>query len=321
MQYYTDVVQHYVNVDHRLVFNIQNFRDHMRRHQSGSFLMMHLWANAVMITIHRPGLRLGQHGLLDTLFLCDSSRELSISSARTITSILELAEAVDPLAIISSPFVDQAIEIAGLVFGTESKLAREPVIPVSHNLGQAIYQLNYQACVKALQAIMVHWRGVGWTLTTMQQRYQGSRETDPAEGSVDPHSLIILSDTKMIQTLLKRIKPGEQETLGRTADMRCESCDTTLGLSVSGITDSRRGTITLLESSGGNARLNRHDTSTNLFNLQDPNAGLYSSKTVTSVATQDSMLRRDDDNGNTGWFDISVWDNVNLSEMGDLSLF
>jgi hypothetical protein len=40
----------------------------------------------------------------------------------------------------------------------------------------------------------------------MEQQAEGIRETDPAEGSVDPHSLIELQDTKMIQKLFEKMQ-------------------------------------------------------------------------------------------------------------------
>ena len=40
----------------------------------------------------------------------------------------------------------------------------------------------------------------------MGQQAEGIRETDPAEGSVDPHSLIELQDTKMIQRLFEKMR-------------------------------------------------------------------------------------------------------------------
>ena len=160
-----------------------------------------------MIALHRPGLRFGQENQSDNNFLCAESRQIALSSARTTSSIINLAELVDPKAIVGSPFIDQAVEIAGLEFIAEMQVP-QPVgghsvmLQTLEGLG---HQSNYQTCLRVLQTLLVHWRGIAWILTTMEQKYKGVGDTDPGEDSADPNSLVSLRDNKMVQRLLSKV--------------------------------------------------------------------------------------------------------------------
>lgn len=150
-----------------------------------------------MIGLHRPDLRYGQGGNVKSVFLTSESQGIALSSARTISSILSLVEVVDMKTLVSSPFIDQAVEMAGLVFIAELSSATNPLRRITN-------RSNYEVCLRTLQNLIRYWKGVSWVTTTMEQQARGMNETDPAEGSVDPHSLIELQDTKMILRLLDK---------------------------------------------------------------------------------------------------------------------
>lgn len=314
MRYSKAVIDYYTNIHPKLVFDIQNFRSQRDMKQSGAFLILHLWANAVMIAIHRPGLRLGQNGLLDTLVLGNESRELSISSARTISSILELAEMVDPLAVLASPFIDQAVEIAGLVFGAETKLnvANLSLVPQSHEVDRISHQSNYNTCVRTLEAVLVYWKGVGWTLTAMKQRYRGNGETDPAEESVDPNSMIVLNDTKMIQMLLEKVKATE-ESQGKMADT-----GVAIGVGVNGITDTSEGSITILGRHDPGLAAAHTSRIMDHFHIDHQNI-LATAPTIDVARMNPGYIGGNEDHIN--WSDLSVWDNVDIFQSTDNAFF
>ena len=159
-----------------------------------------------MIALHRPGLRFGQENQRGDNLLCPESRQISLSTARTTSSCLSLAELVDAKAVLGTPFIDQAVQMAGLVFIAELRIpptvstAQPTMVDTveKHNC-----QANYQVCLRTLQSLMVYWRGIGWILTAMEQKFQGVKDTDPGEFNVDSHSSVPLSDRKMIQRLLR----------------------------------------------------------------------------------------------------------------------
>lgn len=163
-----------------------------------------------MISVHRPGIRFGQENHRDANFLCPESRQISLSIARTTSSMLSLAELVDIKSIIGSPFIDQAVEMAGLVFIAELRIppvidSPNPPVMMNDELRELGHQTNYQVCLRTLQSLTVYWRGLTWILTAMEQKYEGAKETDPGENSVDPYTSVSLNDRKMISWLLKRI--------------------------------------------------------------------------------------------------------------------
>jgi hypothetical protein len=163
-----------------------------------------------MISIHRPGIRFGQQNHRHANFLCSESRHISLSLARTTSSVLSLAELVDIKSIIGSPFIDQPVEVAGLVFIAELQIPPainlpNPPMMMNDRLRELGHQTNYQVCLRTLQLLTAYWRGLIWIMTAMEQKYQGAAETDPGETSIDPYTSVLLSDRKMIAWLLKSV--------------------------------------------------------------------------------------------------------------------
>lgn len=277
------IIQIYTNLDPRLTFNVNNLRNSVALGYGGSFLLLHVWFHAVIITIHRPGLMFGKNTLAHTLG--PESLEVSMSSANTITSIITLAELIDDKTITGSPFLNQAIYIAALAFIAESEMHGEhltappefneqrnesdgsmpsrynspaqalgigptaPAIPTepsnqlpdqsslanasatsqfdsllfdqrlnspfdtlssqplckpvaSTSLLQFASKRNYETCLNAIKTLKCVWRGIGWILSTMEQKAKGIVQTDPSEESVDPEAKIDLRDAAMLRRLL-----------------------------------------------------------------------------------------------------------------------
>jgi hypothetical protein len=274
------IIQIYTNLDPRLTFNVSNFRNAVALGYGGSFLLLHVWFHAVIITLHRPGLMFGKGALAHTLG--KESLKVSMSSANTITTILGSAELIDDKTITGTPFLNQAIYIAGLAFIAESEMhgqhlattlgnqIKEPLqnnesvpaqnftservdmafavptastdpthqVPLpatntkqyncpiflgtftqsfeplptaapppfqstaSNNLLQFASKRNYETCLNAITTLKSYWRGIGWILSTMEQKAKGIVQTDPSEESVDPEAEIDLRDAGMLQRLL-----------------------------------------------------------------------------------------------------------------------
>lgn len=250
------IIQIYTSLDPRLAFNVNNFRNSVALGHGGSFLLLHVWFHAVIITIHRPGLMFGKNTLAHTLG--QESLEVSMSSANTITSILTLAQLVDDKTITGSPFLNQAIYIAALAFIAESEMHGECLMPSPENVGSTAQAIstgvsgqisdqfslatesaasqsngvpfddgfnrlykpaasvsllqfaskrNYETCLQAIKTLKSVWRGIGWILSTMEQKAKGVVQTDPSEESVDPEAKIDLRDSAMIRRLLA-VKSG-----------------------------------------------------------------------------------------------------------------
>ncbi|KAI0198869.1 fungal-specific transcription factor domain-containing protein [Astrocystis sublimbata] len=190
-------------MDSRLRFDANNFQAHVKKGNGTTFILLHFWFHALIIVLHQPTLLTSQ-GTIDRKHqLKAHSRELSMSSAKTIADILAFAELLDPRCFIGNPFTSQPIYIAACAFLIESKAnssqpdSRNPspssgqkntapksAAQVAQNnsssnasskhllLASAALQ-NYQLCYKALKQMHAYWGGVRYILNVLDQKSHG----------------------------------------------------------------------------------------------------------------------------------------------------
>jgi hypothetical protein len=190
-----------------LHFNAANFREYVRLNQGTTFILLHFWFHALVIILHQPTLLTPFHNMNPTLLLANSSeypnsRELSMSSAKTIADILAFAELIDPKSLIGNPFTSQPIYIAACAFLMETvantsqpaSRATSPTPemrndnlkspqaksstghesrPAKHSILATAANQNYQRCYKSLQQLEQYWGGVGYILTALDQKSKG----------------------------------------------------------------------------------------------------------------------------------------------------
>lgn len=108
--------------------------------------------------------------------------------------------------------------MAGLVFIAELRIPPDIPWAVEPGLDTVGHDSHYTVCLRTLQLLMIYWRGIGWILTTIQQKYRGIKETDPGVANIDPYSEVALSDRKMISHLLRHVEGGNGKNLGSTLD-------------------------------------------------------------------------------------------------------
>lgn len=191
----------YRKQDPRLHFNPLHFQNYVKNGQGTLFILLHVWFHSCIIILHQP---------LLTPFgnqrrqLTPTSRELAMSSAKTIADILALAELIDPNSYLSSPFTSQPVYIAACAFlvqsashmSQETSRAASPNLD-KHNQGgshangrngktnhyserSAKHSLlaeaaieSYQRCYKSLQQIHEYWGGVKYILNALDHRSKG----------------------------------------------------------------------------------------------------------------------------------------------------
>ncbi|KAI1199340.1 fungal-specific transcription factor domain-containing protein [Nemania serpens] len=183
-------------MDPRLRFDANNFQAHVKRGNGTTFILLHFWFHALIIVLHQPTL-LTSHGAIDRKHqLKAHSRELSMSSAKTIADILAFAELLDPRCFIGNPFTSQPIYIAACAFLLESKAnssqpdsrntSPSPVLKAQalratdqnntsskHLLLASAALQNYQLCYKALKQMHAYWGGVRYILNVLDQKSHG----------------------------------------------------------------------------------------------------------------------------------------------------
>lgn len=183
-------------MDPRLRFDANNFQTHVKKGNGTTFILLHFWFHALIIVLHQPTLLTSQ-GTIDRKHqLKAHSRELSMSSAKTIADILAFAELLDPRCFIGNPFTSQPIYIAACAFLLESKAnssqpdSRNPSpspgtkqqapktldpnnASSKHLLLASAALQNYQLCYKALKQMHAYWGGVRYILNVLDQKSHG----------------------------------------------------------------------------------------------------------------------------------------------------
>ncbi|KAF4465274.1 nitrogen assimilation transcription factor nit-4 [Fusarium albosuccineum] len=188
----------YKGWDWRLQFNVSNFKAYLGMGQGTTFILLHFWFHALFIILHQPTLLTPFAELRSELQLLQDSRELSMSSAKTICDILSFADLIDPKSFIGNPFTSQPIYIAACAFLMESSAnasespsratspgVRQPNASHSssnkirdakssrHSLLASAANQNYQKCYNSLQQVQMYWGGVTYILTALDQKAKG----------------------------------------------------------------------------------------------------------------------------------------------------
>ncbi|EEP82198.1 conserved hypothetical protein [Uncinocarpus reesii 1704] len=199
----SDLTGIYQRLSPKLHFNAINFQSYVKVGEGTNFILLHSWFHALIVLVHQPTLLHSFSGRIQQLF--PNSRELSMSSAKTIADILAFAELIDAKSFIGTPFTSQPTYIAACAFLMESALFSmpssrshtpplgadmidQPLMMVTPADGAAVsgqgsnakYSLlaaaakeNYQRCYKALQSLVAYWEGTKYILTVLDQKSKG----------------------------------------------------------------------------------------------------------------------------------------------------
>ncbi|KAH1597341.1 hypothetical protein KXX21_008794 [Aspergillus fumigatus] len=202
----SDLTGIYQRLSPRLHFNAANFQAYVKAKEGTNFILLHFWFHTLIVLLHQPTLLNSFGGTIQHLY--PNSRELSMSSAKTIADILSFSELVDGKSFIGNPFTSQPMYIAACAFLMESAYYSSPpsrsgsppcqpllndqssgfVMPnmdssserkssAKHILLASAARENYQRCYKALKALETYWEGTRYILTVLDQK---------AKGIVDP---------------------------------------------------------------------------------------------------------------------------------------
>jgi len=92
----------YQNLSPKLHFNAVNFQQYVKLNQGTNFLLLHCWFHTLIVLLHQPTLLRTFEGTPQSL--STNSRELSMSSAKTVADILAFTELIDVKTGIGNPF-------------------------------------------------------------------------------------------------------------------------------------------------------------------------------------------------------------------------
>jgi hypothetical protein len=96
----------YQNLSPKLHFNAVNFQQYVKYNQGTNFLLLHCWFHVLIVLLHQPTLLKPFEGSPQSL--STNSRELSMSSAKTIADILAFTELIDAKTGMGNPFTRYA---------------------------------------------------------------------------------------------------------------------------------------------------------------------------------------------------------------------
>ncbi|KAF2845245.1 hypothetical protein T440DRAFT_502607 [Plenodomus tracheiphilus IPT5] len=198
----------YQNLSPKLHFNAINFQQYVKIKQGTNFLLLHCWFHTLIVLLHQPTLLKTLEGTPQSL--STNSRELSMSSAKTVADILAFTELIDAKSGLGNPFTSQPIYIAACAFLKETAMhsassqphsrpsspgrhsEQERKQPTSnsldrlgpindheqkqaakHTLLASAANQNYQRCYRALKALETYWAGVKYILTVLDQKAKG----------------------------------------------------------------------------------------------------------------------------------------------------
>lgn len=194
MEFENRLTRVYKNWDSRLQFNVINFKAYLSVGQGPTFILLHFWFHALFIILHQPTLMTPFADMRSDFQLLPDSRELSMSSAKTICDILSFADLIDPKSFVGNPFTSQPMYIAACAFLMESSatVSREsspppkPQYPAPtasttastskksrHSLLASAANQNYQRCYSSLEHLHTYWGGVKYILTALDQKAKG----------------------------------------------------------------------------------------------------------------------------------------------------
>ncbi|KAJ9605709.1 hypothetical protein H2200_009558 [Cladophialophora chaetospira] len=194
-----DLTGFYQRLSTKLHFNATNFQAYVKAGHGTNFILLHFWFHTLIVLVHQPTLLHSFEGRIQQLF--PDSRELSMSSAKTIADILAFAELIDVKSFIGNPFTSQPMYVAACAFLAEASAhASQPPsratsprpaghtfapkqnmgVQKAHNAASARHTLlataanqNYQRCYKALQTLNSYWGGCRYILTALDQKSKG----------------------------------------------------------------------------------------------------------------------------------------------------
>lgn len=92
----------YQGLSPKLHFNAVNFQHYVKVNQGTNFLLLHCWFHTLIVLLHQPTLLKTFEG--STQHLSSNSRELSMSSAKTVADILAFTDLIDAKAGVGNPF-------------------------------------------------------------------------------------------------------------------------------------------------------------------------------------------------------------------------
>ncbi|KAK7053001.1 hypothetical protein VNI00_004322 [Paramarasmius palmivorus] len=242
------LVEFVAGLPEQLTWSVENFRAQAARKQGGTFLFLHLWANAVLALIHHPNLGRDHPSGLRTPHTSGLKRsiKLSLASSRQIADCLVFADLFDARSYCASPFINQCLFIAGVAFIHDAK-EEEFLGFGARNLGTGVntsgaangkglqmqsafisglVKQNLSAVLKALKKMEGYWSGLAYIISVLEQRASGRgwAKVDFDITSDKSHRFISLPDMGLLKKLTG-VRPKDGVRTGKNGSPQLQNID------------------------------------------------------------------------------------------------
>ncbi|KIR30681.1 pathway-specific nitrogen regulator [Cryptococcus deuterogattii LA55] len=152
------LVTFYANLPDSLKWSANNFKHQHARGHSGTFLTLHLWANAVLALIYHPELLKSPSGVETPLNRSMSRNvQLSLASSRQIVECMVFADLVDSTSYTSSPYLAQPLFVAA-----HSSNATDMLM-------LSMAKQNFSTILNAVHKMEEYWAGVNYVATLLEK--------------------------------------------------------------------------------------------------------------------------------------------------------
>ncbi|KIY44030.1 hypothetical protein FISHEDRAFT_77944 [Fistulina hepatica ATCC 64428] len=244
-----EFIMAYQNLPTCLVWNIDNFRTQNCLCQGPIFLQLHLMFFTIMTFAHWPNIRdittaqrhRPSRPPIEPLSNGNASDTLS-SAAKTIGEIYVLADAVDPLALMAAPFVNQALFVASCTFLRDVETYSASPDSPSSSVGafddpaensqatrnarsggdkadgprtflSSVAANNLSVLRQGLRNQTKYWSGVSWIEAALTQRINGVQglDVDLSLVSAAIHTYTIVPDEGVLRQIKQRQDRNENE--------------------------------------------------------------------------------------------------------------
>ncbi|WVF68209.1 hypothetical protein IAT40_002974 [Kwoniella sp. CBS 6097] len=175
------LVQFYSTLPESLRWSADNFKHQHDRGHGGTYLALHLWANAVLALIYHPELLKSPSGIETPLNKSmNRNVQLSLASSRQICECMVFADLVDATSYTSAPYLTQPIFVAAMAFVHEMRSLT--IASEGNGNGEAanpnptdilmlsMAKQNFQALLNASQKMEEHWAGANYVVNILEKR-------------------------------------------------------------------------------------------------------------------------------------------------------
>ncbi|ESK95418.1 pathway-specific nitrogen regulator [Moniliophthora roreri MCA 2997] len=187
------LVQFYAELPEEMKWSVEDFKRQEARGHGGTYLTLHLWANAVMALVYHPELLSNPSGTETPVSqTMNRSIKLALASSRTISECLVFTDLLSSQSYLYSPHAVQPIYVACLAFIQDMKLSAlesglmnnsEHQSHLGQSSGQteellltSMAKQNLSVLIKALGQMEHYWAGVSYVSSILEQRARGLAE-------------------------------------------------------------------------------------------------------------------------------------------------